>query len=164
MRNGPAHKQSMRLAVVWKRDYANLTDTQAYTLVADIESYPGFVPGCIATHMTKCGDRHWQVENVFGFGPVRARFRSIAKIDPPRSIRIESTDGPWRRFLLTWQFEARDGGCHVTCACESELRSSFLTRVARSALPTVETLIIGAFEARLRRLSATQSGHEGMSG
>ena len=156
MPNSTARRRPGHWSFRWERDYPGLTDRALYAVAADIKNYPEFVPGCIATHVTKCEPGCLQVDNLFGFGPVRARFRSTAQFEPPQSIKIESTDGPWRQFLLTWHFESRVAGCRVTCICDCELRSSLLARMAVVALPTVEAMIIAAFERKARGLSPSR--------
>lgn len=137
---------------VWERDFPRFTPDQLFALVSDIEKYPQFVPGCIATRIVERRDRSWRVHNVFGLGPVDSRFFTLAAFDAPTRLDITSHDGPWRNFHLAWRFDPVGQGCHVTCRFSVKLRSRVLSALAALAMPEAERLIIGAFEARAHAL------------
>ncbi len=142
----------------WRLRFPQHSAEQLFALVSDIESYPRFVPGCIATRiLERRADGVWLVDNVFGFGPLRQRFHTLATPEPPQRLVIRSEDGPWRRFAMIWNFIPDDSipdgaGCRVEVEVELGFRSPLLAALARTALPSVEPRIINAFEARAARL------------
>jgi coenzyme Q-binding protein COQ10 len=141
--------QGRTLAGGWELLFPRYTTDQLFALVSDIESYPGFVPGCIATRiLARRGDK-WQVDNVFGFGPIRSRFCSRAVVQAPHRLDISSTDGPWERFSLSWRLDPMgEQGCRLACRFDVEFRLSALAGLASLGMPSMERRIISAFEAR----------------
>lgn len=137
----------------WRTDFARCTPEQLFALAADIESYPRFVPWCIATRILARHPGHWRCDNVFGKGPIRLRFHSRAEFDPPGGIAITSSDGPFRDFRLDWQFlPLAGGGSRVQAAFRIAFRSDLLGLLARISVAEVERRIVAAFRARAEAL------------
>lgn len=136
----------------WVREFPRFKPEELFALVSDIESYPLFVPGCLNARIVERSERVWRVENVFGFGPVRTRFISIAELDRPHRLDISSRDGPWRDFRLAWRFQPSGAGCRVSCTSTLELRSPLLAPLAKLSESAFGRRLIAAFEARARLL------------
>ncbi|WP_448190782.1 type II toxin-antitoxin system RatA family toxin [Azospirillum sp. sgz301742] len=136
----------------WRMRFPDFTAEQLFALVSDIESYPQFVPGCVATRIVERGaNGNWLVDNVFGAGPLRWHFRSTAEFDAPHRLEIVSQEGPWRRFAMLWSFTPEAEGSRVDVDLAVAFRSPLLATLARTALPRAEPRIIRAFEERARR-------------
>jgi coenzyme Q-binding protein COQ10 len=136
----------------WQLFFPNYTPAQLFALASDIESYPFFVPGCVAARITERRDNLWHVENVFAFGPVRHRFASRAELNPPEGLEITSTDGPWKFFRLNWQFAPEEKGCQLACNFTADFRSGVLAAVAAISQNGAERRIMAAFERRAKAL------------
>jgi coenzyme Q-binding protein COQ10 len=136
----------------WKREFPRFTPEQLFALVSDVENYPLFMPGCLSARIVEKNERIWRVENVFGVGPIRRRFLSIAKLDPPRAIEISSNDELWRDFRVYWRFDPCGRGCYVSCATSAVFRSPLLAALAKISEAEMEDRVITAFEARARIL------------
>jgi coenzyme Q-binding protein COQ10 len=136
----------------WKREFPRFTPEQLFALVSDVESYPIFIPGCVSARIVAKNERIWRVDNVYGVGPIRRHFLSIAELDPPHAIKISSNDGLWRDFQMSWRFEPSGSGCRVSCTSSAEFRSPVLAALARISESEMEDRIIAAFEARARAL------------
>lgn len=137
----------------WRMDFPAFGAEQLFALVADIESYRHFMPGCIAARiLERRADGSWLVDNLFGFGPLRQRFRSTARFQAPHRLEIVSQDGPWRRFAMLWTFTPDGAGCRVDVEVGVEFRSTLLASLAGTGLASAEPRIIRAFEERAKRL------------
>jgi coenzyme Q-binding protein COQ10 len=124
-----------------------------FDIVADVERYPEFVPGCLSARILERQPDRWLVDNVFGFGPMRSRFHSTAEPDSPSALTIRSRDGPWREFLIRWRFHAESGGCLLSCEATLDFRSPLLAGVASLVAAEVERRVIAAFQSRALRLA-----------
>jgi len=134
------------------RFYPRYSPEQLFGLAADIESYPAFVPGCRAARiLARDGDR-LQVENVFGFGPLRHPFETRAELKPPGELVIVSRDGPWRHFSMSWRFWSERAGCRLSCEVTLDFESHMLNLVASVAAVEVERQVLAAFEHRAAKL------------
>ncbi len=83
-----------------------------FDLVADIESYPRFVPGYRAVRILSRKEG-LLVEQSVGFGAFSFDFRSRAELERPESIRVHTEEGPFPVALIEWSFMAADAGCRV---------------------------------------------------
>ncbi len=136
----------------WRMEFPDHSPDQMFALAADIESYPRFVPWCIATRILSRHDDHWRCDNVFGAGPLRLRFHTRAAFDPPHAIDITSTDGPFRSFRLYWRFVPEGTGVRVDAGFEAHFKSDMVGLLARVSLAEVERRIIAAFRRRAQQL------------
>lgn len=138
--------------ISWSRALIGPTPEQLFEMVSDIESYPRFVPGCVETRIVKREEKRWIVENVFGLGPVRTHFTSIATFATPEALDIRSVDGPWRQFDMGWRFRPTDTGCHVTCTTAFDFQSPVLARVATMGSGAAQAAVVEAFLQRAKTL------------
>lgn len=136
----------------WSAAFGGYSPEQLFTLAADLESYPRFVPWCIATRILERGTDHWLCDNVFGKGPIRLRFRTHARFDPPRAITITSDDGPFQEFELRWRFQPAGDGCRVDVGFAMHFRSDLVGLIARISTPEAERRVVAAFRRRAERL------------
>ncbi|MDE0780632.1 MAG: type II toxin-antitoxin system RatA family toxin [Alphaproteobacteria bacterium] len=131
---------------------------QIFDLVADIESYPDFLPWCIAARNRKretceTGEIVWS-DLVVGFKLVRERFTSKvslipAKGDEPSRIDVEYVDGPLKFLRNHWVFlPQEDGKCEVDFFVEFEFRSKLLEKMIGVLFHEAVTRMVGAFEKR----------------
>lgn len=137
----------------WRMDFPGRTAEDLFAIAADIESYPRFVPWCIATRILARHPDHWRCDNIFGAGPVRLRFHTRAELDPPHRIVITSHDGPFRAFRLSWAFTPTEGGCAVDVGFEALFKWDIVGLLARVSLSEVERRIIAAFRRRAESLA-----------
>ena len=89
---------------------------QVYRVVADVASYPEFVPGVIAVR--KEGD---EVEMTVNLGPIEISWISKAVFQPNESIAIELVKGPFRRMDVRWEFTPQDEGTGIVYTTDYEL-------------------------------------------
>ena len=137
----------------WSRLVVACDVETLFAIVADVERYPEFVPGCLSARILERQPGRWIVDNIFGFGPLRSQFRSTAEPDSPHSLTIHSHDGPWREFLIRWRFRAESDGCLLSCEATLDFRSPLLAGVASLVAAEVERRVIAAFQSRALRLA-----------
>ncbi|RAU21791.1 ubiquinone-binding protein [Paramagnetospirillum kuznetsovii] len=135
----------------WAVDFPHHDAARLFALAVDVESYPRFIPWCRLTRIRRRDQARLEVDNLFGAGPVQARFHSVAEFDAPHRLEITSRDGPFRAFRLTWVFEPLDAqGCRVKADYRMELKSGLLQSLARLSLPEVERRVVQKFKERVR--------------
>ncbi len=120
-----------------------------FDLVADVERYPEFLPGCRAASLDAKSERELTGSIEFATGPLKMRLSTRNAIDPPRSMSIELLAGPFRRLAGLWTFEPLgERGCRVTL----EMRFEFSNRAADALLgPVFAATCDGLVEAFVRR-------------
>lgn len=141
------------MAHVIERHLPRHSPEQLYALAADIESYPRFLFWCEQARIKGREGNRLLVDNVFGLGPIRARFETRAVLDPTRSIEVTSTAPPFALLRIVWRFEADPrGGCTVSLSLEQAFRSPLVEMAAKPFLAGFEESVIRAFVKRAREV------------
>ena len=89
---------------------------------------------------------------IIGFRVFRERFASRVRLDPPRRIDVEYTEGPFRYLNNHWVFEKVPGGCRLDFFVDFEFKSRLLQRVIEMLFHEAVRRMVGAFEHRAQQL------------
>lgn len=129
------------------------TPEQVYSLVADIERYPEFLPWCVACRIKKRESATVLIADLaVGFKMVREQFTSRVTLDPPKAITVEYLNGPFEHLRNTWGFRPAPGGTEVDFFLSFEFRSRLLQTIIGALFEEAVHRMVGAFEARAARL------------
>jgi coenzyme Q-binding protein COQ10 len=144
----PAHSETRTLPY---------TAQQMYDLVADVGSYPEFLPWCSAARIrarrTTDDNEVVEVELVISLKVFRERFGSRVTLwSEERKIDTEYLDGPFRYLESTWRFADVDGGCDVNFSVDFEFRNRVLQGVIGVVFNDAMQRIVRAFERRAAEL------------
>lgn len=144
----PSHSETRKLPY---------TAQEMYDLVADVESYPDFLPWTAAARVRSrddMGDHEIMLADlVISFKVFRERFGSRVTLWPgSRTIDTEYIDGPFRFMRSRWHFREAGDGCEVEFDVEFEFRNRILQRAAGLFFYEAMQRIVRAFEARARAL------------
>ena len=131
---------------------------QVYALIADVESYPEFLPWCSACRVRSRktlpdGREVLEADLVISFKVFRERFGSRVTLSPEeRAIRVEYLDGPFRYLNNQWRFHEVEGAggrkCEVDFFVDFEFRSRMLQRVVGAVFGEAMQRVVRAFETR----------------
>ncbi len=136
------------------------TARQMYDLVADVASYPQFLPWCAAARITSVvpvqGGREMTADLVVSFKVFREKFASqVALADEAMTIETRYLDGPFKYMHSTWSFEDRsDGGCDVSFFVDFEFKNRVLQGIIGVVFNEAMHRIVRAFETRAKTLYA----------
>lgn len=130
---------------------------QMFDLVADVPSYPEFLPWVSAARERSRveSDELTVVEAdlVISFKVFRERFGSRVTLWPERQrIDTEYLDGPFRHLKSFWEFRDAEGGCDVTFFVDFEFRNAILQAVIGVVFNDAMQRIVRAFERRAAEL------------
>ncbi len=132
---------------------------QMYDLVADVESYPKFLPWNSAARIRSRkpgvdGSEVIEADLVISFKVLRERFGSRVTLWPERMrIDTEYLDGPFRYLRSGWSFEdLAEGGCKVDFFVDFEFKNVILGKVIGVVFGEAMSRIVRAFEDRAKVL------------
>jgi len=140
------------------------TAQQMYDLVADVPSYPKFIPWNSAARIrSRKATPEGEVldaELVISFKVFREKFGSRVVLLPARHrIETEYLDGPFRQMLSTWAFrDLPTGGCEVDFLVDFEFRNAILRAVIGVVFNDAMLRIVRAFERRAAELYGAGDG------
>lgn len=122
-----------------------------FDLVADIEAYPQFLPGCTAARVRQRDGNRVVGSVALAQGPLKLEFTTRNELLRPERITMALVDGPFREMDGAWEFAPLgEAGCRVSL----RLRFAFQSRVADLVLgPPFESIctrLVDAFVARAR--------------
>lgn len=151
----PTHHETRRLP--W-------TAEQMFALVADVESYPKFLPWCAAARIRR---RHpaedgevLEADLVISFKVFRESFGSHVTLRPAmRRIDTAYLDGPFRHMRSSWDFRPlQEGGCEVAFFVDFEFRNAILQGIIGLVFNEAMQRVVRAFERRAAELHGQPAG------
>lgn len=131
------------------------TAQQMYDLVADVGSYPQFLPWNSAARIRSRrpvdgGGEVMEADLVISFKVFRERFGSRVTLWPEvKKIDTEYLDGPFKYMNSTWAFrDLPDGGCEVDFFVDFEFKNAILQGIIGVVFNEAMQRIVRAFERR----------------
>ena len=139
------------------------TATQMYDLVADVASYPKFLPWNSAARIRSRspipGGEVMEADLVISFKVFRERFGSRVTLWPDaRKIDTEYLDGPFKHMKSTWAFRDIDGGSEVEFFVDFEFRTALLQGIIGVVFNDAMQRVVRAFERRAAELHGPKLG------
>lgn len=135
------------------------TASQMYDLVADVESYPKFLPWNSAARIRSRnpgadGSEVIEADLVISFKVFRERFGSRVTLWPDqKKIDTEYLDGPFKFLRSGWTFsDLPEGGSKVEFFVDFEFRNAILGKVIGVVFGEAMHRIVRAFEERAKAL------------
>lgn len=132
---------------------------QMYDLVADVGTYPAFLPWNSAARVRTRRPAPTTAEPqaevldadlVISFKVFRERFASrVVLLPTARRIETEYLDGPFRHMRSTWDFrDLPGGGCEVEFFVDFEFRNALLQSIIGLVFNDAMQRVVRAFERR----------------
>jgi len=127
---------------------------EMFDLVADVETYPQFLPMCESLKVRSRKESHGKTlliaDMTVGYKLIRETFTSKVTLDRPRlQILVQYLDGPFRRMENRWAFVATgDERCDVEFAIDYEFKSRTLGLLMGAMFEAAFRKFASAFEAR----------------
>ncbi|MGB0661780.1 MAG: type II toxin-antitoxin system RatA family toxin [Mangrovicoccus sp.] len=132
------------------------TAQQMYDLVADVKSYPQFLPWCAAARIRSTRPKGetevMEADLVISFKVFREKFGSRVTLWPKGEepiIDTEYIDGPFKYMKSRWQFsDMEQGGCQIDFFVDFEFKNRVLQGVIGVVFNEAMQRIVKAFEDR----------------
>ncbi len=134
------------------------TAQQMYDLVADVASYPKFLPWNSAARIRSRtpiagGGEVMEADLVISFKVFRERFGSRVTLwADQKKIDTEYLDGPFRHMRSNWAFRDISGGCEVDFHVDFEFRNAILQGIIGVVFNDAMLRVVRAFERRAAEL------------
>lgn len=139
--------------------------SEMYALIADVASYPQFLPWCSGARIRARkpqpdGSEVLEADLVISFKVFRERFGSRVTLHPAQHrIDVAYLDGPFRYLNNHWQFDPVDQShCDVDFFVDFEFRSKTLQAIIGVVFNEAMRRIVRAFEDRARDLYGSREG------
>jgi coenzyme Q-binding protein COQ10 len=133
-----------------ERKIVPYTPEQLFDLVADVGSYPRFLPWCVAARVRSRTDTQLLADLTIGFGPFRESFSSRVTLDRPNRVVVKYENGPFRYLNNQWDFSPRGTGAEVAFFVDFEFRSRILQAAIGVVFNEAVRRMVNAFLKRAR--------------
>ncbi len=122
-----------------------------FDLVADIGSYPAFLPGCTAARV-RPGDGGCVIGTmVLAQGPLSLEFSTRNELARPTRIGMTLLDGPFRALEGAWEFRPLgDAGCRVSLRLQFAFRNGATELLLGPFFESICNRLVDAFVRRAR--------------
>ena len=95
-----------------------------FDLVADVNAYPEFLPGCVAADILEERDDEVVARLSLAQGPLQFGFTTRNVLRRPDSMSLALVDGPFRNLQGQWAFQSLgEGGSRLRLSLEFEFTS-----------------------------------------
>ena len=130
---------------------------QLYALVADVRSYPQFLPWCLAARIRHQDEVSLAADLIIGFRMFREKFTSYVDLDAEAlEINVRYAEGPFRYLTNKWRFLPHEEGCEIDFYVDFEFSSRLLQSVIETLFTEAVRRMVQAFETRAAALYGKQ--------
>ena len=98
-----------------------------FDLVADIEDYPNFLPGCVGAEIIDKGSDTVTARLALSRAGITQSFMTQNTLTRAQTIHLRLIDGPFERFSGAWTFTSlAPEACKVALLLDFRLKSSII--------------------------------------
>jgi coenzyme Q-binding protein COQ10 len=128
---------------------------QMFALVADVASYPEFLPWVSAIRVRSNSETEMLADMIVGFKSLKETFTSRVVKERPGHVHVDYIDGPLKHLSNDWRFENDgQGGCLVHFSVDFAFKNRLFEMLAGQMFDRALRKMTGAFEARAAELYA----------
>ena len=124
---------------------------QIFDLVADVERYPRFVPWVKSAKVIRRRESTIWTELTMGVSVLCQRFTTVAELDRPGRIDVNSPDPMFERFEQIWLFNPAAEGTNIEYRVDLKLRSAMMGAVVTSLFSDGARSMVNAYMREAER-------------
>ena len=122
---------------------------QMYDLVADIESYPRFLPWCRSARVVERKDGVTVAVLSAGLKGINQSFTTENANTPGESIRMRLVEGPFTSFRAAWKFQAlEEHAAKIEFSMDYKLSGGLVAKVLPPLFDHIADTMVDAFSRR----------------
>ncbi|MEL6871221.1 MAG: type II toxin-antitoxin system RatA family toxin [Pseudomonadota bacterium] len=140
---------------------------QMYALVADVDSYPEFLPLCesmrVRGRRTTENGEVLIADMTMGYKAIRETISSQVTLTPSEPlVTVQYLEGPFSQMENRWRFlPADDGGCEVEFYMAYSVRNPMLSFLVSQLFDKAFRRFAHAFEARAKTVYGADNSRSG---
>ncbi len=124
-----------------------------YALVADVESYPQFLPWCSGAKILRQEGETVEASLQLAKGALSYEFATRNRLVINQSIEMSLLSGPFSKLSGVWTFKALgDEGCKVGLELEFEISNPLLKATIGAVFSKAMNKMVDAFQQRADQL------------
>ncbi|VFM95547.1 MAG: Ribosome association toxin PasT (RatA) of the RatAB toxin-antitoxin module [Candidatus Kentron sp. G] len=120
-----------------------------YALVADVSSYPEFLPWCSMSNVEPLTETEVQASLEISHGRLRKSFSTLNRMEKDQAIEMHLLDGPFTFLEGRWRFEPLSGeGCKVSFDMDFEFSNRITKMLIGATFTEIANTLVDAFCTR----------------
>lgn len=123
-----------------------------FDIIADVGSYPEFLPWCTATRIYKKSTSGFMADVVIGFKMFHESWTSEVALWPHERITSRYIKGPMKQLYNEWNFTPHAEGTLVDLLVEYEFQNPLMQKILGGFMNEFSEKMINAFEHRAKDL------------
>ena len=124
-----------------------------FDLVADVESYPAFVPGCTGSRVHSRGEQCLVASLALAEGPLHTELRTRNRLERPRLMDMQLEEGPFSTLHGVWEFTPLgEHGSKVALSIRFAFSSKAVDLLMGPVFEAICNRLVEAFVRRARSL------------
>nr|VFJ62248.1 MAG: Ribosome association toxin PasT (RatA) of the RatAB toxin-antitoxin module [Candidatus Kentron sp. FW] len=128
-----------------------------YALVADVPSYPRFLPWCSMASAEPLTEDEIQASIEISHGKVRKSFATLNRMNKDQGIEMHLLDGPFSFLEGRWRFESLNGeGCKVSLDMDFEFSNLIMKMLIGAKFTEIANTLVDAFCSRATKVYGTR--------
>src|SRR5262245_19816126 len=140
------------MGTVGRSAIVNHSAQQMFSLVSDVESYPGFLPWCDRASVGERGAGRVAATLRINFGVLTEEFTTENLERPGERIDMKLVSGPFRSLEGSWRFTPlSERACKVELSLRYEFASALLEKVVGAAFDRIAGSLVDAFARQADR-------------
>ena len=117
-----------------------------FALVADVASYPQFLPWCRRATVHRADAHEMEATLEIAKGPLRKAFTTRNQLYPEHCIEIRLVEGPFRHLDGRWRFEDLGAdGSRVSLTMNFEVAGGLIRRTLSPVFAEIANTLVDAF-------------------
>jgi ribosome-associated toxin RatA of RatAB toxin-antitoxin module len=117
-----------------------------YQLVADVESYPRFLPWCGSSHSRSLTQDEVEASIEIVRGHLRKKFTTRNRMIKDRGIHMRLLKGPFRYLEGQWRFEPLgNAGCKVSLDMDFQFSNALMRALIGPAFSEIANSLVDSF-------------------
>lgn len=129
------------------------TAEQMFDLVADVASYPKFLPWVSAIRIRSASETDMLADMIVGFKGLKESFTSRVVKERPGHVHVDYIDGPLKHLSNDWRFEDDgQGGVILHFVVDFAFKNRVFEMLAGQVFDRALRKMTGAFETRAAEL------------
>lgn len=122
---------------------------ELYRLVADIESYPQFLPGCVSARVESADEKFVRARVGFRMKGLSDSFATENQMEPGARIHMKLLEGPFKQLIGSWEFQPlAERACKVTLRISLEFGNRMLEGTLAPLINSAIGSVMDAFKQR----------------
>lgn len=124
-----------------------------FSLVADVKSYPAFLPWCLGARVRPINDTQTHADLLIGYGALTHSYTSLVTLEAPHKISATQVQGPFRVLNTLWTFSPQgESLTHVHFVLYLELASGIAQKMLGLMMKEASSRMMQAFKERATHL------------